>query len=233
MNITTSDTPLTTETLTTRFRLLWQRNRLTAPAPDRLRDVDVDQYSENIFTQLKAMYDESWRRYHTFAHITACLGFFDAARAEANHPDVVEMALWFHDCIYVVGDPDNEAKSRDWFLQVTHNQLNDDFRNHVAELIMDTLHNHIALSADGKLVADIDLTSFGLPWDEYLIDGENVAAEMALIAAKDQDAEAGKNKFVDMLLQQPSIYHSPYYLHHFEAQAQTNIKRYKALQDQA
>ena len=67
------------------------------------------------------MYGEAWRTYHNMEHIGACLTYFDRCRDVANHPDAIEMAIWFHDCIYEVGNTNNEALSRDWFLEVLAN----------------------------------------------------------------------------------------------------------------
>ena len=205
-----------------RFCTLWCKN-----IADDVSVAEESDYAALVYEKLAAMYGESWREYHTMAHIDCCLEYFDRCQHVASDPDAIEMAIWFHDCIYEVGAQDNEARSRDWFLDVSNRHLDSDFRNVVDILIMDTVHRTEPETSDGKLLADIDLTSFGLPWEHYMRDGDNVRREMAL----DTDPDKGGNKFafLDALLTRPSIYFSPYYKEHFEAGARKNLMRHKAL----
>ena len=151
-----------------RFAALWGRHE-TSNADSRVR---------NVYDDLISMYEEPWRTYHNFDHISSCLGWFDLCKAHAEDPDAIEMAIWFHDCIYTVGASDNEARSRDLFLERSDGELEDGFRNRVARLIMDTCHRNKPESPDGQLLADIDLTNFGLHWNEYIANSSNVRQEI-------------------------------------------------------
>lgn len=193
---------------------MWNRNALTPEIAN----------ASQIFEKLVAMYSESWRTYHNLDHISSCLGFFDDCRHQAESPDAIELAIWFHDCIYVVGAKDNEAKSRDWFLSQSEGILPEPLRRNVAGLIMDTRHVSRPESDDGKLLADIDLTSFGLPWEKYLSDGKNVQHEFS--GGENGSSKGKKSAFLEKLLERDSIYYSPYYKKHFEKSAQDNIARH-------
>ena len=201
---------------------MWQRNI----ASERSQDAE-SHYAAEIFDKLAAMYGESWRTYHNMGHISSCLTYFDRCREVADYPDAIEMAIWFHDCIYVVGSEDNEALSRDWFLEVTDGHLEPLLRKAVDGLIMDTVHDGVPETQDGKLLADIDLTSFGLPWEEYMRDGDNVREEMAL--HQDDARKGGKYSFLDNLLSRQSVYFSDYYLENYEESAQANLRKHKEL----
>ena len=205
--------------LTDRFTELWIRH-------ERVSDA---QHVASVYKQLIEMYAESWRTYHNIGHIKACLSYFDNCSDHADNSDAIEMAIWFHDCIYSVGATDNEARSRDWFLDVSDNHLPDDFRKLVAELIMDTCHKDEPISSDGKLLSDIDLTSFGLPWEEYLADGKNVQMEFSTLKPKPEKINpdaSPKASFLEILKQRDTIYYSPFYLANFEHAAQTNIQQH-------
>ena len=192
----------------------------------RMRDI-IETNNRDVFSKLEAMYGETWRTYHNMGHISACLTYFDNCREVADNPDAIELAIWFHDCIYEVGNEYNEAMSRDWFLEVTDGHLDPALRKAVDGLIMDTVHNGVPETRDGKLLADIDLTSFGLSWDEYMRDGDNVREEMG--QHQSFKKKGGKYSFLDILLSRQSVYFSDYYLEHFEASAQDNLRRHKAL----
>src|SRR3954465_15774143 len=74
----------------------------------------VPETSLETYEALVAAYSQKHRRYHTTAHIEYCLSEFDKARALANEPAEVEIALWFHDAIYDPYASGNEEKSADW-----------------------------------------------------------------------------------------------------------------------
>ena len=120
-----------------------------------------------------------------------------------------------------MGASDNEARSRDWFLQCSNGVLPNSIRNLVDELIMDTCHRTEPETADGKLLADIDLTSFGLPWEQYLADGKNVQQEFNF--GDNGSNSTSTSGFLKYLAGRNYIYYSPYYREHFEKSAQNNI----------
>lgn len=196
------------------FILLWQRNAYLESVDD----------AKAVFARLISMYTESWRSYHNLAHITASLGYFDACKRHAKFADAIEFAIWFHDCIYKLGACDNESLSRDWFVDRAKGYIVPAMIDRVAELIMDTRHRCVPESDDGKLIADIDLTSFGLPWDEYMQDSHAVQSEYPKV--NNGCAVQSKILFLENLLDDGQIYYSDYYLTHFEEKAQNNVKKH-------
>lgn len=203
--------------LSDRFINLWQRHTL----------VDSHEATLKVFNQLVEMYTTSWRSYHNISHIQSCLNYFDACQAQAEFPDSVELAIWFHDCVYEVNAADNEARSRDWFVEQSEGFLVARLVATVSELIMDTVHNDVPDNRDGKLLSDIDLTSFGLPWDEYMLDSDEVDDESARF--NDADPKTAKPAFLMTLMNRKPLYYSAYYLQHFEQMAQQNIRKHLAL----
>ncbi len=181
------------------------------------------QSAKDVHQRLVEYYNEDWRSYHTFEHIRDTLRWLDDCKGHADNSDAVEMAIWFHDCIYVLGANDNEAQSRDYFLKESDGVLDDKFRSEVAHLIMDTRHCEKPDSNDGKLIADIDLTSFGLVWEDYYSDCMNVRKECSI--HKPMTFES-KTFYLNKLKERQSVYYSDYYLQHYEASAQQNIARH-------
>jgi predicted metal-dependent HD superfamily phosphohydrolase len=111
-----------------RFVALWQRT------------LDHDpRRAEVAYAELVQRYREPHRHYHTLTHIRHCLRQFDQAVDLMDHPDAVEIALWFHDAVYEPGDPSNERRRAELFLALSAGAP-PAFRRQVSRLILTTRH---------------------------------------------------------------------------------------------
>lgn len=110
-------------------------------------------------TRLLAAYAEPQRAYHTLQHLDECLRTFDEAMASGliAKPDVVEVALWFHDVVYDPKGSENEALS----AQMAVEALGDgEMGREVARLIMLTKSHEPGVGVDDAWIIDIDLAIF-------------------------------------------------------------------------
>ncbi|HLV75083.1 MAG TPA: hypothetical protein VKY91_20080, partial [Vulgatibacteraceae bacterium] len=64
---------------------------------------DPGPYADNLL----ARWREPQRRYHTVAHLTAVLDRVDELAEYAGDPDVVRLAAWFHDAVYLPDRSEN------------------------------------------------------------------------------------------------------------------------------
>ena len=73
-------------------------------------------------------------------------------------------------------------------------------------------------------MVDIDLSSFGLSWDEFLQDSKNLRLESADL----DDAEYYRKKasFQNCLLAKERFYLSDFFAERLETQARSNLARY-------
>jgi len=201
----------------TRFHLLWLRQQPNFPDG-----------SEAVYQQLLTAYNEPHRVYHNLSHIEHCLTIFDKVSDLMDNPDSVELAIWFHDVIYTLGDKKNEQLSADLFMTLTDGLFNNEFRDNVYQHIMATCHNCLPITnRDTKLMVDIDLSSFGLPWADFIHDSENVRAEMSYMP--DSEYYDKQKCFQLSLLSQSSFYNSDYFQQHYESQARSNLKHFFAI----
>jgi predicted metal-dependent HD superfamily phosphohydrolase len=197
-----------------RFRTLWLHQQKPNLADD----------SQAVYQQLINAYNEPHRVYHNLGHIKSCLTIFDQVSELLVNPDAVELAIWFHDVIYTIGDKENEQLSADLFMTLTNGLFDNVFRDSVYQHIMATCHDCSEITnADTKLMVDIDLSSFGLPWDDFLIDSKKVRAEMPHLS--DVDYNQKQKSFQLSLLDQPSFFNSDYFLEYYEAQAHKNLAK--------
>jgi predicted metal-dependent HD superfamily phosphohydrolase len=150
---------------------------------------------------------------------------FDQCKWLASNPDALELAVWFHDVIFEPGKRDNEKRSAQLYLQLSEGVHDESTRSLVDRLIMATLHDGSSLAdSDAIYMVDIDLSSFGLSWEEFLQDSQNLRRENAELS----DAEYYRKKanFQNFLLAKERFYLSDYFAERLETQARANLARY-------
>jgi predicted metal-dependent HD superfamily phosphohydrolase len=200
-----------------RFEQLWARCALEG--------VDATTIASACYSEIDTCYRESHRYYHRPVHILHCLEQFDSACSLMEQPDLVELAIWYHDVIYVCGDKENELNSAELFKAHAQNQFSSEDIGTVYELIMVTTHDKtLPSSVDQGYVVDIDLSSFGLPWEKFLADSKAVREEFKHLS--DEEFYPGQSRFFEMLLSREHFCFTEFFRNRHESQARENIERY-------
>jgi predicted metal-dependent HD superfamily phosphohydrolase/Flp pilus assembly protein TadD len=169
-------------------------------------------------------YREPARRYHTLEHVAHCLRQTDLAAAELSDADAVRLAIWFHDVVYLPSAADNEARSAELFRGLALPALPGPLVDDVARLILATRYGEPARSDDEAWMVDIDYSSFGLPWEEFLRDSRSVRDERTDL--DDAGYSAQHSRFLENLLARERLYHTGFFGDRYEASARDNITRY-------
>lgn len=196
-----------------RFKRLWER---------RFADVTGTDPSA-LYAELAQLYSQPYRRYHTLDHIDHCLSQLDLASHQMNDPDAVEIALWFHDAIYVPEAKDNELKSAELFMDRLGRYVGPDFSQGVYNMILMTTHREIPAHLDEQFLVDIDLSSFGLPWELFKENGQRVRDELQMIS--DEDFYPAHLDFLQSLLDRPTFFYTDFFQACYETVARENIRR--------
>ena len=192
-----------------RFESLWERR--------------IGEGAGAVFDELDALYREPHRRYHTPAHVEHCLRSFDLAADRMDEPDAVEMALWFHDAVYDVPTEKNELRSAELFAARAGGRGEERFRAKVYRLIMVTAHSEPPATLDESFIVDVDLSSFGLPWEEFLRDSIAVREEFPHVP--DAEFYPRQRRFVESLVARPTFCFTEFFRERHEARARENIER--------
>jgi predicted metal-dependent HD superfamily phosphohydrolase len=200
-------------TLSDRFRSLWMRSL----SPEVKMDVNP------VYDSLVSVYGEPGRFYHGWPHVTHCLREFDRVSARMEIPDAVELALWFHDAVYVPGARDNEQLSADLFSQYGRIGFSSTLVEQVCDLILITMHRQPPDKGDEAYMVDIDLSSFGQQWSDFLRDSQNVRKEQ--IHVPDAIYYPAHAIFLRMLLDRPRIFYSELFFDCYEKSARRNIEQ--------
>ena len=174
------------------------------------------------YQRLLAHYAEPQRHYHTLQHIMECLREFDAARALAQQPRLIEFAIWFHDVIYDPRAHDNEERSAQLAvdcLQAAGAQPGDLER--VRGLVLAT-KQHLANTPDEALLIDIDLSILGQGrerFDEYERQIRQEYSWVPETVFVEKRAEVLR-RFFD----RPRIYSTDHFFTRYEQQARGNLE---------
>lgn len=178
-----------------------------------------------VFQRLKELYSEPQRKYHNVNHIHHCLEQFEYVRHLPNDSEAVEMAIWFHDAVYDPRSSNNEIRSAKFALNVLRlGKLHDSFNMKVSALIMHTRHLRPPRDIDAQILVDIDLSSLGKPWEEFVLDSYLIRLERRHIPEKDFHIDRGI--FFQKLLMRPTVYLTQYFHRKYEAQARENLEKW-------
>jgi predicted metal-dependent HD superfamily phosphohydrolase len=195
--------------------LQWQQmwERLGVAAPDAA-----------VFERLIARYSEPHRQYHTVRHLDECFAKFEELRTQTNHPEEIELALWFHDAVYDTRRQDNEAKSAEW-ARATASAANLPavVADRIHNLVMATSHDAVPTEPDQKVLVDVDLSILGAAperFDEY---EDQIREEYSWVPAV--LFRVKRREILKGFLARASIFNTRKFVEEYEARARANLER--------
>ena len=118
---------------------------------------------------------------------------------------------------------ENELRSAELFRNTTKDRIDPGFCQNVYDMILITMHKITPTKNDEKLLVDVDLSSFALPWEEFKKDSQNVREEFS--NKSDKDFYSAHMKFMQSLLDRPSFFASDFFRTKSEASARSNVQR--------
>lgn len=190
--------------------------------------IQVGGNPRQVFSTLDRRYSEGHRYYHDWVHISACLDELQKTRFSALHPAAVEMAVWFHDVVYIPGAPDNEILS----AQIARNAaesmgLPSATVLEVADLILATRYQNDKdtpeelCPQDRALIRDIDLSILGKSREEFDSYEEAIRREYSDVPERERWQR--RISILQRLLALPRIYQTEQFQKRYERQARQNL----------
>src|SRR5690606_19806344 len=132
-----------------------------------LRAAGAQHGGREVWEELVERYGERWRHYHTLEHVADCLERLDDWKGLAERPEEVELALWFHDAVYVPWKGSNEEKSAELACQRLETLgVPAERRERIAAYILAT-KAHEPADGDLGLLLDLDLSILGATEDRF------------------------------------------------------------------
>lgn len=177
-----------------------------------------------LFPDLAARYGERHRAYHNLRHLAECFDAFDLARALAERPAEIELALFFHDAVYSVRKNDNEEKSGDWARsELLAAGAPPEVAERVRELVLATRHDAVPEGIDAGLLVDADLAILGASRERYDEYEAQIRKEYAWVPGF-----LFRTRRVGILhgfLTRPRIYTTDFFAERLEEPARENLYR--------
>ncbi|MCZ7459541.1 HD domain-containing protein [Streptomyces sp. WMMC940] len=192
-----------------------------AAAADRAPDASLpgpDRYADDLLGR----WAEPQRRYHTTDHLVAVLEHIDTLAAYADDIDLVRLAAWFHDAVYLPERSTNEERS----ARLAERALPElgvgrAGVEEVSRLVLLT-RTHTAQDddANGKVLCDADLAVLASPPDAYERYAAAVREEYGFVP--DDAFRAGRADVLRHLLGLPRLFRTPYGQREWEEAARRN-----------
>lgn len=170
-------------------------------------------------------YGESHRAYHNLSHIMALLRLADAEHPHINRPDIVELAIWFHDVIYDTHAHDNELRSANWAAHAMRTmRIDTHLIAPVEQCILATQRHEVTSShiADLPIFLDIDLAILGAPEEVYHRYAQVVRAEYDWVP--EEAYRAGRGEVLRRFLDRSTLFFTASMATRFDARARQNIE---------
>ncbi|WP_062645457.1 HD domain-containing protein [Streptomyces maremycinicus] len=202
------------DALRNRFSHTLDRTRGPAGGPD------PGPYSDDLL----ARWQEPQRRYHTLTHLTEVLDRVDVLAEHAADPDVVRLAAWFHDAVYLPDRSENEERSaRLAERALPEAGVSPERTAEVARLVRLTVtHDPADDDLDGQVLCDADLAILAAPPTAYAAYTAAVREEYHFVP---NDAfRAGRADILRQLLDLPRLFRTPYGSERWEATARYNLR---------
>nr|WP_253267872.1 hypothetical protein [Streptomyces asoensis] len=202
------------DALRTRFSHTLDRTRGLAGGPD------PEPYADDLL----ARWQEPQRRYHTLTHLTEVLDRVDVLAEHAADPDVVRLAAWFHDAVYLPDRSENEERSaRLAERALPEAGVSPERTAEVARLVRLTVtHDPADDDLDGQVLCDADLAILAAPPTAYAAYTAAVREEYHFVP---NDAfRAGRADILRQLLDLPRLFRTSYGSERWEATARYNLR---------
>lgn len=176
------------------------------------------------FDCLTALYEYPSRAYHNLKHVENMLDEFNVMGLFATEPLLVQLAIWFHDCVYNPKANDNEARSAEVCRALLYPfPLNPIQADVVTQLILATKHAAAPATPDQRLMVDLDLAILGAAPEQYDAYADAIRTEYRHM--NEATFKVGRRHILQGFVARPTIFSTDAFIQKYEAPARENLLR--------
>jgi len=178
--------------------------------------------SKKIAEDLVEQYSSSSRRYHGLRHIAQCLKELDSMRDDSIDRDSIELAIWYHDVVYVPGSGENEKMSAQKMVKDLSQFESKLSIEKVEQMICATNHDGSdTYDKETNILLDIDLSILGQRHQDY--ESYRYGVRQEFRGYSRLTFSHGRKNFLRNLLAGP-IFHTQFMKQKYEKAAIKNIE---------
>lgn len=180
--------------------------------------------SDVVWNALVQRYSEAHRAYHNLSHVSALLRLMEEVRPHIEQPEVVGLAIWFHDVIYDPRAKDNEVRSAAWARDALQAmQVDECLIAPVDQCILATQRHEVPPQSipDLPLFLDLDLAILGAPEHQYRHYCSVIRTEYGWVP--DDAYCSGRALILQRFLARPHLYFTRQMADRYEHTARHNI----------
>lgn len=170
-------------------------------------------------------YRQPHRAYHNQDHLDELI---ELARQHTPDLDEAEqLALLFHDAVYVPGAPRGDNERLSGLLMratVPTLRLSDLPLDKASRIIEATTHAEPP-PAEAVRVCDLDLWRLAAPWEDFQRHALGIRHEYLHLHADEAAFWKARNAFYAAMLAKPHLFATDYFRERFEAAARANLER--------
>lgn len=183
---------------------------------------------DELFNKLITHYQQPHRHYHNITHLYECFVWFDEIKDNLYRPDLVAIALFYHDVIYDPKSNTNEQDSSDMMIRELQGILSDTDIGITERYILATKDHINPLTGDDKAdldyLLDIDLAILGSSPKRFAEYNTQIRQEYAWVNGLFYHFK--RKSVLKGFYQKENIYLTAYFYDRLESQARENLKRY-------
>lgn len=174
--------------------------------------------------RLLAAYGEERRGYHDLTHLSEVLDHVATLAEEADDPEAVVLAAWFHDAVYQGAGDDEERSAVLATDELAAAGVEPGRVGEVARLVrLTATHRPDQSDRNGQVLSDADLAVLAAEADRYAGYVAGVRAEHAHVT--DDDFRRGRAAVLRDLLAKPTLFHTGLARELWEQRARANVTR--------
>ena len=170
-------------------------------------------------------YDQPHRAYHGVRHYDELIAL--AREHTPDLDDAEQLALLFHDAVYVPGAPrgDNERLSG-LLMRATVRALGlKELPLERAVRIIEATTHAEPPPAEAARVCDLDLWRLAAPWSDFQRHALGIRHEYLHLFADEAAFWHARHAFYETMLAKPRLFATDYFVARFEEPARTNMRR--------
>lgn len=181
-------------------------------------------YSDELFRNLINQYSDKSRYYHNSTHIQKMLDFSLAFSDKIMEPEVVQLAIYYHDVIYNSLSKNNETDSASLAVQQLSKTTFSAEKIKLTEQFILSTQKHLPLTEhpDVYYFLDFDLAILGTSEDIYQDYAEKIQKEYKWVPSFLYTKN--RTKVLEHFLSRKEIYFTEIFRNEYESVARKNMQ---------